>query len=51
MHIDISACGDVPCWVYFNENVSGQLLRYIVENFLKFKLYIDVKMMFHFLDP
>ena len=25
MHIDISACGDAPCWVYSNENVSGQL--------------------------
>ena len=24
MHIDISACGDAPCWVYSNENVSGQ---------------------------
>ena len=24
MHIDISAGGDVPCWVYSNENVSGQ---------------------------
>ena len=22
--IDISACGD-PCWVYSNQNVSGQL--------------------------
>ena len=25
MHIDISACGEAPCWVYSNENVFGQL--------------------------
>ena len=25
MHTDISACGDAPCWVYANENVSAQL--------------------------
>ena len=24
MHIDISACGEAPCWVYSNENVPGQ---------------------------
>ena len=23
MLVDISACGNVPCWVYSNENVSG----------------------------
>ena len=28
MHIDISACGEAPCWVYSNENVSGQLFKY-----------------------
>ena len=27
MHIGISACGNVPSWVYFDENVSGELLR------------------------
>ena len=27
MHINISACGNVPCLVYSNENVSGQLSR------------------------
>ena len=27
MHIHISACGDAPCWVYSNENVSGQLVE------------------------
>ena len=24
VHIDISAYGKAPCWVYSNENVSGQ---------------------------
>ena len=26
MHIDILDCGNVPCWVSSNENVSGQSL-------------------------
>ena len=25
MHMDISASGDAPCWVYSNENVSGHI--------------------------
>ena len=24
MHIDTSACDNVPCWVYSRENVFGQ---------------------------
>ena len=31
MHIDILACGEAPCWVYSNENVSGQLLEKHIE--------------------
>ena len=27
MHINISVCGNIPCWMYSNENASGQLLR------------------------
>ena len=30
MHIDISACGDAPCWVYSNKNVSGQFYSNLV---------------------
>ena len=31
MHIDISACSEAPCWVYSNENVSGQFFYVFVE--------------------
>ena len=34
MHTDISACGDAPCWVYSNENVSGQSMLHFVRTFL-----------------
>ena len=27
MHIHTVACGDVPCWVYSNENVTGQYVQ------------------------
>ena len=26
LRIDIPACGNVPCWMYSNENISGQKL-------------------------
>ena len=39
MHIDISASGEAPCWVYFNENISGQCTVIAVE-FKKYFAYV-----------
>ena len=39
MHIDISACGEAPRWVYSNENVSGQLSLFYPNNLLNSFLF------------
>ena len=41
MHIDISACGDAPRWVYSNENVSGQFHIILMTLLLNSKTLIN----------
>ena len=38
MHIAVSACGNKPCWLYSNKNVSGQLYYYKIAAASKFKI-------------
>ena len=43
MLVNISACGNVSCWVYSNENISGELLSFYLRYHKQFILKLNGK--------